>query len=391
MLESRLLDGWYFMKILFVMNNAFTRGNGLAGSCRNTVKYLREAGEDVRILSAAGEDGEKPDYLLPDAQIPVFDGLVRKQGYSFAKRDRDIITEAVRWADVVHLEEPFDLEMLVCKIAQEENKPMTGTYHLHPENLFASVHLRKSRSLNCSTMILWRNTVFNHCKIVQCPTENVKERLIRYHYKPELRVISNGMLNEDSAPLEHREMEDGFYTIVATGRYSVEKKQKVLLKAMRYSKYADKIKLVFAGRGPTEAMLKKEADKLVKKGILKTPPVFCFCNADELKQIYAKASLYIHCAIIEVEGMSCMEAIQTGLVPVIAKGRYTATSQFALSPESIYKRCNARDLAKKIDYWLSDDERRKKEAARYLGMGKKYDIHKSIDELRKMFRDAVEN
>lgn len=119
MLESRLLDGWYFMKILFVMNNAFTRGNGLAGSCRNTVKYLREAGEDVRILSAAGADGEKPDYLLPDAQIPVFDGLVRKQGYSFAKRDRDIITEAVRWADVVHLEEPLILRCWYVRLRKK--------------------------------------------------------------------------------------------------------------------------------------------------------------------------------------------------------------------------------------------------------------------------------
>ena len=379
------------MKILFVMNNAYTRGNGLAGSCRNTVKYLREAGEDVRILSAAGGEGEEPDFVLPEASLPVFDGLVRKQGYSFAKRDRDVVTQAVRWADVVHIEEPFDLEMLVCKIAREEKKVLTGTYHLHPENLFASVHLRKSRMLNCSTMLLWRNSVFNYCKIVQCPTENVRERLVRWHFKSELRVISNGMLNEESEPIERREKEDGFYTVVTTGRYSVEKKQKILLKAMRYSKYADKIKLVLAGRGPTEAKLRKMADKLVADGVLKTPPVFCFCNAEELKQLYAKSSLYIHCALVEVEGMSCMEAIQTGLVPVIAKARLSATSQFALSKESVYKGGNARDLAAKIDYWLSDDERRKKEAARYLGMGKEYDIHKSIDKLRQMFRDALES
>ena len=50
------------MKILYVMNNAFAKGNGLSASCQRTVQYLRDAGEDVRILSEAGPDGEQPEY-----------------------------------------------------------------------------------------------------------------------------------------------------------------------------------------------------------------------------------------------------------------------------------------------------------------------------------------
>lgn len=381
------------MKILFAINNAFAKGNGLCGSCRNTVRYLREAGEDVRILSVEGEEGEKPDYVLPHGRLPVFDGLVQRQGYSFAKGDIKIVTEAVRWADVVHIEEPFAVQILTCMIAKREKKIITGTYHMHPENLFCSVHLGKSLILNFFTMILWRNAVFNHCKIVQCPTENVRKRLSAWRFKPELRVISNGMLpevGEQAGGLDHTEKKDGFYTIVTTGRCSVEKDQRTLLKAMRYSKFADRIRLVIAGRGPIENQLKKKADALVRDGVLKTPPVFCFCNADGLRKIYSEASLYVHCATVEVEGMSCMEAVQTGLVPIIAKAKLSATSQFALSEESLFKGGCAKDLAAKIDWWLSDDGRRKKEAARYLGMGKEYDIRKSIENLRKMFRDAIE-
>jgi len=186
--------GGVVMKILYVINNAYTNGNGLAGSCRRTVQYLKEAGEDVRILSARGANGETPDYILPDATIPFFSKIIKKQGYAFAKRDNDVIREAVRWADVVHLEEPFDLQIRTVKIAEAENKPITATYHLHPENFYASVHLRKSRYLNSTTMSVWMNTVFNHCRIVQCPTENVRQRLEKWHCKAELRVISNGML-----------------------------------------------------------------------------------------------------------------------------------------------------------------------------------------------------
>ena len=377
------------MKILYVMNNAFAKGNGLSASCLRTVKYLREAGEDVRLLTQYGEDGEQPDYALKDKTIPIFDGLVHKQGYSFAKADDDVIREAVRWADVIHLEEPFFLQIHVCRIAAEEQKPLTATYHLHPENLYSSIHLGKDPALNKTTMLFWRDAVFNHCRIIQCPTENVRQRLVRWHFRPELRVISNGMIPMTAEPLPDVEKEPGVYTVITTGRYSVEKDQITLLRAMRYSAFADRIRLILAGRGPIEAKLKSEADQLVREGILKYPPVFGFYSLQELLALYARADLYIHCAVVEVEGLSCMEAIRTGLVPVIAEGRLTATSQFALDEQSLYPAQNAEELARRIDHWLSDDGRREKEAARYLSAGEQYDIRNSIVSLQQMYRDAV--
>lgn len=379
------------MKILYVVNNAFAKGNGLSASCRRTVQYLRDAGEDVRILSAGGSEDERPDYPLPDYPFPVFDELIRKQGYSFAKEDDDVIREAVRWADIVHLEEPFELQARTCKIAKEENTPVVATYHLHPENLFSSVHLRKSVWFNFTTMLWWRNTVFNHCRIIQCPTENVRERLVRWNYRPELRLISNGMIPMGGDPVPSPiEREEGTFLVVCTGRYSIEKDQITLLKAMKYSRFADRIRLVLAGRGPNERQLRRAAAKLVRRGVLKHPPVFGFFGLAELRAIYRRADLYIHCAVIEVEGLSCMEAIQEGVVPIIAKGKLTATAQYAKDEESRYPERNAKALAARIDYWLSDDDRRKKTAERYRGAGAEYDIHHSIDALQKMYRDALD-
>lgn len=378
------------MNILYVINNAYTKGNGLAGSCRRTVQFLRQAGENVRLLSACGMDGEEPDYPLPGDTIPIVHPLIKKQGYAFAKRDNEMIRKAVRWADVIHLEEPFALQIRVCKIADEENKPLTATYHLHPENFYASVHLQKSIWLNCMTMLVWKKTVFDHCRIIQCPTENVRNRLERWHYESELRVISNGIL-----PLEKEEAASpikkaaGSFLLITTGRYSVEKDQITLLKAMRYSRFANRIQLVLAGKGPTEKKLKKAADKLYQKGILNHRVVFGFYALPELLAVYRQADLYIHCANVEVEGMSCMEAISTGLVPVIAKGRISATSQFALDQNSLYPEGNAKMLAERIDFWLSKDSAREKEAQRYIGLGAEYDLHHSIELLRQMYQDAV--
>ena len=164
---------------------------------------------------------------------------------------------------------------------------------------------------------------------------------------------------------------------------------KTLLNAMNYSKHNKDIQLIFAGRGPQEKKLKKLANKLVKNGVIKYNPVFGFYPLDELQKLSRGADLYIHLAYIEVEGLSCMEAVQTGLLPIIATGKFSATSQFAECKNSTYTGKDAKDLASKIDYWLDNDELRKKEALKYKDLIYKYNIDDSIDALIEMFSDAI--
>ena len=382
------------MKILYVVNNFYVKGNGLSASAQRTVKYLREAGLDVKVLSGAEETSDiLPDFVLPNWKVPIFDQLVRKQGYTFADIDRKVIQEAIDWADIIHIEEPFLLQMEVVKMAQKSHKRLTATYHLHPENLYSSIYMRKNPFLSGPTMKLWRDSVFNKCLVIQSPTQNAKDRLVKWHFKPEIRVISNGMLPheglDENSPILASDSSDGSFTIVTTGRYSVEKDQITLLKAMRYSKYSDRIRLVFAGRGPIGERLKSKAASLVRKGVLRYEPDFGFHSLEELEQIYHKSDLYIHCATVEVEGLSCMEAIELGMVPIIATGELTATAQYALSDKSKFRARNAKELAKRIDWWLEHDAERRAEARKYLGMGRQYDIHKSIDKLVQMYEDVM--
>ena len=378
------------MKILFVINSFYTTGNGLAASARRTVQKLKEAGEDVRVLSQKNPDdhGIQPDYVVPGFELPwVFGKLVREQGYAFSAPDQKVITEAVSWADVVHLEEPFPLQSVVCRIANRMNVPCTCTYHIHPENIFASVGLEHSTLCNDAMMKIWKKTVFDHCVIMQAPSENAAKRLRAYHVKPEIRVISNGIL-PTPRPLPDPDRKTPPYVIICVGRYSREKNQLLLFKAMWYSHYARKIQLVFAGKGPYEEKIRNAGIKLMEQGIIAYQPVMKFMTYEEIQKLSVNADLFVHCADIEVEGMSCMETIRNGLVPVIAEGKHTACSQFARSKESVYPCGDAKALAERIDYWLSDDTRRKTEAKKYLIDTEQYGISRSIQKLREMFRDA---
>ena len=151
------------MKILYVVNNYYAKGNGLSGSARRTVKKLIEAGQDVKVLSAGNPEkgGPEPEFKLRDYKVPIFDKLIHKQGYGFAKAEKDVIERAVEWADVVHLEEPFRLQRVTCNIAKKLGKPVVGTYHLHPENLFASIHNENNPLLNNPIMRIWKKYAFD--------------------------------------------------------------------------------------------------------------------------------------------------------------------------------------------------------------------------------------
>lgn len=380
------------MKVLFVVNNFYASGNGLSASARRTVKYLREAGLDVRVLSGRNHEAEtpQPDYVLKDFKVPVFDSLIQSHGYKFAKADFAVIEEAVKWADVVHLEEPFILQMVTVRIAKRLEVPCTGTYHLHPENLFCSINLGDWKFLNSNTLRIWRDLVFNLCTDIQCPTENVMERLRKFGFKSRLHLISNGIIPDRNIRVEEPSDDpDRPFLVVCIGRLAVEKDQPTLLEAMRYSKYAKRIQLYFAGRGPEADSIKANAKALYDEGVVAYEPIFKFHDREGLRELAAKADLYIHCATVEVEGLSALEALQQAVVPIIAEGDLTATSQFALDERSLFPTKDAKALAECIDYWLDHPVEREEMGWKYAESTEDYDISKSISALIEMFESAV--
>ena len=384
------------MKILIVINNFHMTGNGMAASARRTVKYLREAGHEVRVLAGPNPDpkGPQPEFLLKEYKLPVGQSMVEAQGYHYASSDKKVIAQAVEWADIVHLEEPFVLEYKTIKIAEAMGKPITATYHIHPENI--SCHwgpLSYWKGLNRALLRLAKKYIYNHCSAVQCPTENVMDRMRRYHIDSHLEVISNGLVPDDC--IRPKEMPADYLDpkrpikVIYIGRLSKEKDQMTLLESMRYSQYAWRIQLHFAGIGDTEKEIKKKARELCKEGVLKYPPIFTFEDRDGLRRLAAEADLAIHCAIIEVEGLSIMEAMQQGVVPVIGEGRYSGTSQFALDRRSVFPVKNPEALANRIDYWLSHPKERWETGQRYVEAMKTYDIRQSVAKLTALFEQAI--
>ncbi|MCQ2167371.1 MAG: glycosyltransferase [Bacteroidales bacterium] len=379
------------MKVLFIINNMFGKGNGLCSSARTTVKYLLQAGVEVRVMSMENPNrkGYQPEYVLKKFHFPIFQPFIEKMTFCFARYDAKLTREALEWADVVHLEEPFTIQWRAARMAKKMGVPCVSTYHLHPENILSHLFLGWSRGANAILLKAAQALIFDKCTDVQCPTRNVLERAQDFNFKARLHLIPNGMRFE--SPIDVHEPQTDPYLIFSIGRLSVEKDQKTLLRAMRHSRYSERIKLVFAGKGPKEKALRKQAEKLVSEGILKYQPEFMFLSPEEMKAYSSKAYLYIHCAPVEVEGLSCIESLREGTVPVIAEARLSATAQFALDSRSTFPARDCKALAERIDWWIEHPQERLEMGQEYAQSVLKYDIHKSIEQLIAMYSSAVDS
>jgi len=384
------------LKILFVINDLYTRGNGLAASARRTIALLREHGHYVRVLSVLPRNGDDcgvgmPEYALPPLRIPLVDPLIASQGYAFARAKRREIERALAWADVVHLEEPFMLQAVVARRARARGVPALATYHIHPENLTASVYLDRCALLNRVILELWKRAIFNRSDLVQCPSRSVYERVSKLCVRAPLLLLPNGVpLGEEMSGGGHEVGESSVVRILVVGRFSREKDQATILRALRHSAHARSIQLTFAGRGPTEHFLRASARRLLRRGVIAHPVRFAFMSADELAREASSCDLYVHAARIEVEGLSALEVLRHGVVPIIARGPLTATSQFALSEDSVFEAGDARALARAIDVWIDRGSvGRQREARRYRCVAERYDIRTCVARLEEAYRRLV--
>lgn len=373
------------MKILIVIDQFDSANNGTTISAIRFADALKEHGNEVSVVTT-GTPGENK-YIVKELPLPpIVSHIVHSQGMRFAIPNKKTFEEAMKDVDVVHFYLPFELSVHGLKVARQLGIPCTAAFHFQPENATYTIGLGKKTKINDAIYNYYRDRFYNHIGHIHCPSNFIANELKNHGYTAKLHVISNG-IDKDFVyrKLPKSKEFDGKIIITMIGRYSNEKRQDVLIDAVSKSKYADKIQLVLAGKGPKENAYREQGEKL------KNPPIMQFYSKQELMDLLAMTDLYVHAADAEIEAISCIEAFASGLVPIIANSPKSATPQFALDERSLFEAGNSSDLANKIDYWLGHEEERKKMEKEYAEAGKKYNISNSILQIEEMFREAIED
>ena len=373
------------MKILLVIDQFDEPNNGTTISARRFAEGLEKEGHEVHI-AAVGEEKNKKYTMEEYKLIPGIKELIHSHGMKFAKPDDEKLRIAIKGVDIVHCYTPFILSLHAVKIAKELGVPATTAFHVMPEVITSAVRMGKVERLNKEMHKTFYEVFFKYFNHIHCPSQFIADELIKNGYTQKLYVISNGIAPEYK--YNRTEKPKGLknkFIITMVGRLSREKRQDLIIRAVKRSKYKDNIQIMLAGKGPNQQLYERLGRSLTN------PPIISFYTKEDLMKLLNYTDLYIHTADMEIEGLSCTEAIATGNVPVIAKGPKTATSQFAIVKESIFENGNVEELKERIEFWYENNEYREQMQKEYALFAKNYTLDSSVKELVKMFEDAIED
>ena len=382
-LNSTQLNSTQLRRILIVLDQYDGENNGTTMTARRLAEGLRNVGYEVKIVSTGKEAPDK--FVVPPLTMPSFmRNIISAQGMIIAGSDKETLRKAIKWANLVHFVMPFFLSNAGVKIARELGVPHTAAFHVQPQNITYSIGMGTAKLPNAFLYNLMRDHFFKYFRRIHCPSRFIAHQLEEHGYTAQRYVISNGVdphfryiKAEKPTELQDR------LVILMIGRLSKEKRQDLLMEAAKLSRYANRIQLIFAGKGPLKKQYQKQGTALPHQ------PIFTFCTQEELITIISYADLYVHTADAEIEAIACIEAFSCGLVPVIANSDQSATPQFALDDRSLFEAGNARALAEKIDYWFDHPEERKAQEIRYAEYGKEFDHARCVAQMVRMFEEEM--
>lgn len=372
------------MKIVIVCDVLGVPNNGTTLAAYNLINYLKARGHDVTVLCAdPDKKGQEGFAVVPVKNFGPLNLILKANNVSLAKGDKKAVSRVIEGADVVHILMPFLLGSTAAKLAKKAGIPVTASFHAQAENVTAHIACMNNRLANRITYICFYHRLYKRADVVHYPTQFIRE-LFEREIKRALpcRVISNGVNDIFYAPQEPARR-SGKFTIFCTGRFSKEKSQQTLIKAIALCPFKDDIKLFFAGCGPREKKLKKLAARK------RVDADFRFYAREELPAALSSADLYVHTALVEIEAISCLEAIAVGLVALIGDSKRSATKGFALDERCLFRAGDPKDLAKKIAYFYENRGELERCREGYRAMREHFRQEDCMREMERMLTDAA--
>ena len=375
------------MTITVVCDILGEENNGTAVVTMNLIRYLRAEGHTVRVLCAdQSKKGQKNYYVAPIKNFGPFNGLVRKVGVTLAKAEKSVVAAALFGADHVHIMLPLGLGLAAAKMAHEMGLPLTAGFHMQAENLTGHLGLKKVRPLNTFIYHYIYKHLYRYCDAIHYPTQFIRDVFEKSIGRSTPGyVISNGVHSyigkrDVEKPRQFRDK----IVILSTGRYSSEKSQDTLIRAVARSAYKDKIQLILAGQGLKEKKYKRLAKRLP------VAPVFRLYGREEICDALNYCDLYIHPAVDELEGIACLESIACGKMTIVSDSKNSATKEFAIDGTCIFKRRDAKDLARVMDFWIGHPDERRAYEAKYLASSAATREEVCMRQMGKMIAEAGE-
>jgi len=376
------------MRIVFVIDS-WNPGNGCIVATHRLVEELQERGHDIALVTTPGPSASEFEgdvFEVPGFYLPGVKQSMINMNFKFGKGVKQVYRKAFKGADLVQIQLPYFMAANAVKVAREMDVPVMGACHIQSQNMTGA--MGKDNKILDLFFNSWFNfELFKRVNDIHCPSSFAADLIKSKGSNARFRVVSNGIPRE-YVPMEGLERPESFgdkFVLVNVGRFALEKRQGLMIEAVKRSKYKDNIQLLICGKGENEEALRRAGAELPIAPQIKY-------ISDEEKMLYLNtADMYLHSSLIELESLSCLEAIGCGLPCLIGNSPNSAASQFALNEKFIFEMDDADDLARKIDYWYENREELQIIRKEVLEMAEKYRMDRSVSAMEELYQDIINN
>lgn len=366
--------------------DSYNDANGGTIAAKRLVEELKRRGHKITIISAIHENPADPDYhQIPGFVLPGTAASLENMKFLFGRNDKKVFEKAMKGVDLVQVQFPFLMAIGAVKAAKRLGIPVVGAFHVQPQNIMAAMG-KTSILLERFIWFTFKYFLFNRVDTIVAPSKFAAALLRSEGVKAKLCSISNGI------PVEYLpgsyQRPDWFgdkLVLLNIGRHAYEKRQSLLIEGVKRSKYADKIQLILAGRG-------ERTDELKTKGKeLPIEPFIQYITFEEKLHYLNTADLFLHGSIVELESLSCSEAIGCGLPCMVSNSKYSAAPQFTLDNRFLFASDNADDLAEKLNYWYENREtlRSAELKKKVLEKAELFRFEKAVNEYEAFYAEAA--
>ncbi len=379
------------LRIAFYTDTYLPNVDGVVTSIINFRKELERRGHDVYVFGS-GSPYNKRKYS--NDKTFLYTGLSFKPypQYSIAifPYNSSLKLRSIG-IDIIHSQTPFAMGFSGLMAGKMSQYPVVGSFHTFVNNKYIVEHYypksRPVRKFASAYMKKYLRFFYRRCDAVIAPSMTV-ERMLKAGGIGNVNVVPNCIDTErfndkvDGTGIrkEYR-IKDRDKVVLYVGRLSREKRVETLLRAAKLLvKNDNRIKILIAGRGPSEQYYKDMAHRL---GLGHSARFIGFVDQKKLPEVYAASDLLCMPSTFETQGIVSIEAMATGK-PVVG-------ADFLSTKEMIRNNFNGekfaagdyRQCARKIDKVLNNTKPYIKNA---ISTGRSFSSEKMTDKLVEVYK-----
>lgn len=368
------------MRIVIVIDS-WAEGNGAIVATKRMVEDLMSRGHSITVVTTGQHEGdfhEVKGFYLPGVRESM-----ENMGFLFGKGDKKVLRKAYEGADLVQIQFPFFMARNAVKVAKKMGIPVLGACHIQPQNVISAMG-KESALMEKMFYTLFNYDLFKQVDTIHCPSQFAADMLRREGSRADMKVISNGIPAAYTPERYDRPQWFGDnFVIMNVGRHAMEKRQELLIDGVLKSKYKDKIQLLLCGKGEDSEKLRQRGEELPIK------PLVQYVSMEDKLLYLNTADLYLHSSVVELESLSCLEAIGCGLPCLIGNSPHSAAPQFAYDDRFVFEMDDADALAAKIDRLYEEREALNELKKDILKMAEKYRFDKCMDEMEALHHELA--